>query len=55
MPHITYFPLTACIVNALKCNRQGRECGGNYFKWWMKLTIIKIKSEDVRQLIGFHA
>jgi hypothetical protein len=39
---VTYFPLFACIVNALKLNIEGRECGGSDFKWWIKLTILKV-------------
>lgn len=45
---ITYFPLIACIVNALKRNREGRECEGSDFKWWIKF-IIKSICEDIKQ------
>jgi hypothetical protein len=46
---ITYFPLFACTVNALKPNREGRDCGGSDFKWWIKLTVIKSICEDIKQ------
>jgi len=45
---VTNFPLFACIVDALKLNRGGRDCGGSDFKWWIKLTVIKSVYEDIK-------
>jgi hypothetical protein len=47
--YVTNFPLFACIVNALKLNREGRDCGGSDFKWWIKLTVFKSMCEDINQ------